>query len=42
MCPLVEENEESDLKSVVELAKKYSDDSVRKIINAVLDKMIKE
>lgn len=26
----------------VELAKKYSDDSVRKIINAVLDKMIKE
>ena len=26
----------------VELAKKYSDDNVRKIINAVLDKLIKE
>ena len=26
----------------VELAKKYSDDSVRKIINAVLDKVVKE
>ena len=30
------------INETVELAKKYSDDSVRKIINAVLDKMIKE
>lgn len=30
------------INEAVELAKKYSDDSVRKIINAVLDKMIKE
>ena len=29
------------INEAVELAKKYSDDSVRKIINAVLDKMIK-
>ena len=30
------------INEAVELAKKYSDDSVRKIINAVLDKMIRE
>lgn len=30
------------INEAVELAKKYSDDSVRKIINAGLDKMIKE
>ena len=30
------------INEAIELAKKYSDDSVRKIINAVLDKMIKE
>jgi len=30
------------INEAVELAKKYSDDSVRKIINAVLDKIIKE
>ena len=30
------------INEAVELAKKYSDDSVYKIINAVLDKMIKE
>ena len=30
------------INEAVELAKKYSDDSVRKIINAVLDKMINE
>ena len=30
------------IDEAVELAKKYSDDSVRKIINAVLDKIIKE
>ena len=30
------------INEAVELAKKYSDDSVRKIINASLDKMIKE
>ena len=30
------------INEAVELAKKYSDDSVRKMINAVLDKMIKE
>ena len=30
------------INEAVELAKKYSDDSVRKIINDVLDKMIKE
>ena len=30
------------INEAVELAKKYSDDAVRKIINAVLDKMIKE
>ncbi len=30
------------INEAVELAKKYSDDSVRKIINAILDKMIKE
>ena len=29
------------INEAIELAKKYSDDSVRKIINAVLDKMIK-
>ena len=29
------------INEAVELAKKYSDDSVRKIINAVLDKVIK-
>lgn len=30
------------INEAVELAKKYSDDNVRKIINAVLDKVIKE
>ena len=30
------------INEAVELAKKYSDDSVRKIINAVLDKLIKQ
>jgi transcription antitermination protein NusB len=30
------------INEAVELAKKYSDDSVRKIINAVLDKIVKE
>lgn len=30
------------INEAVELAKKYSDDSVRKIINAVLDKILKE
>ncbi|MCM1053421.1 MAG: transcription antitermination factor NusB [Ruminococcus sp.] len=30
------------INEAVELAKKYSDESVRKIINAVLDKYIKE
>ena len=30
------------INEAVELAKKYSDDSVRKMINAVLDKMVKE
>ena len=30
------------LNEAIELAKKYSDDDVRKMINAVLDKMIKE
>lgn len=30
------------INEAVELAKKFSDDSVRKIINAVLDKVIKE
>jgi len=30
------------INEAVNLAKKYSDDSVRKIINAILDKMIKE
>jgi N utilization substance protein B len=30
------------INEAIELAKKYSDDSVRKIINAVLDKLIKE
>lgn len=30
------------INEAIELAKKYSDDSVRKIINAVLDRMIKE
>lgn len=30
------------INEAIELAKEYSDDSVRKIINAVLDKMIKE
>lgn len=30
------------INEAIELAKKYSDDSVRKIINAVLDKMIRE
>ena len=30
------------INEAVELAKKYSDDSVRKIIHAVLDKLIKE
>ena len=30
------------INEAVELAKKYSDDAVRKIINAVLDKLIRE
>ncbi len=30
------------INEAIELAKNYSDDSVRKIINAVLDKIIKE
>ena len=30
------------INEAVELAKKYSDDSVRKIVNAVLDKILKE
>lgn len=30
------------INEAVELAKKYSDDSVRKIINAVMDKILKE
>ncbi|MDD5836475.1 MAG: transcription antitermination factor NusB [bacterium] len=30
------------IDEAVELAKKYSDESVRKMINAILDKMIKE
>lgn len=30
------------INEAIELAKKYSDDSVRKIINAVLDKIIRE
>lgn len=30
------------INEAIELAKEYSDDSVRKIINAVLDKIIKE
>ena len=30
------------INEAVELAKKYSDDAVRKIINAVLDKILKE
>ena len=30
------------INEAVELSKKYSDDSVRKMINAVLDKVIKE
>ena len=30
------------INEAIELAKKYSDDSVRKMINAVLDKMINE
>lgn len=30
------------INEAIELAKKYSDDSVKKIINAVLDKIIKE
>ena len=30
------------INEAIELAKKYSDDSVRKIINAVLDKILKE
>jgi len=30
------------INEAVELAKKYSDDNVRKIINAVLDKIIKD
>lgn len=30
------------INEAIELAKKYSDDSVRKMINAVLDKMIKD
>ena len=30
------------INELVELAKKYSDDNVRKMINAVLDKIIKE
>ena len=30
------------INEAIELAKKYSDDNVRKIINAVLDKLIRE
>jgi N utilization substance protein B len=30
------------INEAIELAKKYSDDAVRKIINAVLDKIVKE
>lgn len=30
------------INEAIELAKKYSDDAVRKIINAVLDKVVKE
>ena len=30
------------INEAIELAKKYSDDAVRKIINAILDKVIKE
>ena len=30
------------INEAIELAKKYSDDSVRKIINAVLDKIVKD
>ena len=30
------------INEAIELAKKYSDDNVRKIINAVLDKIINE
>lgn len=30
------------INEAIELAKKYSDDNVRKIINAILDKMIRE
>lgn len=30
------------INEAIELAKKYSDDNVRKIINAILDKLIKE
>jgi N utilization substance protein B len=30
------------INEAVELAKKYSDDNVRKMINAVLDKLINE
>ena len=30
------------INEAVELAKKYSDDSVRKMINAILDKVVKE
>lgn len=30
------------INEAIELSKKYSDDSVRKIINAVLDKFVKE
>lgn len=30
------------INEAVELAKKYSDDSVRKMINAILDKIVKE
>ncbi len=30
------------INEAIELAKKYSDDAVRKMINAVLDKMIRE
>lgn len=30
------------INEAIELSKKYSDDAVRKIINAVLDKMIRE
>jgi len=30
------------INEAIELAKKYSDDSVRKIINAVLDKILQD